>query len=98
MAKPGTEAAARAANSCADSHPARDGDRRCGRFRKEQRGTGNSCSPDTCSGERLVTRIRRSLLAPSSSDELASGQDMLEVVQDQQDLAIRQVAGHVLEQ
>jgi len=30
--------------------------------------------------------------------ELAGGQDMLEVVQDQQDLAVRQVAGHVLEQ
>jgi hypothetical protein len=59
MAKPGTKAAARAANSCADSHAATavtDGAPPGSGTRKA--GTGNSCSPDRRNGERLVTRIR----------------------------------------
>ena len=59
MAKPGTRAAARAANSWADSHAATEPAERAGpRSGTRIGGTGYSCSPDRWSGDRLVTRIR----------------------------------------
>ena len=67
--KPGTEAAARSANSRTDSHPATAAAVVPGPpSGTASGGTGNSCSPDTCSGERLVTRTRRRPVASSSSE------------------------------
>ena len=48
-------------------------------------GTGNCCSPDTFSGARLVASTVRSGQAPSSSTTaIVAGQQVFEVVHDQQ--------------
>ena len=66
-ANPGTAAAARSANRRTDSQAATEAAVGLASSRgTASGGTGHSCSPETCSDERLLTRIRRALVCCSS--------------------------------
>ena len=100
MAKPGTKAAARAANSCADSHAATAATDRA----RPGSGTRQRGHRELLLAGQVQRRAARDqdpqLNAPGKEllDELTRGEHVLEVVQHQQKLAISQVTAQVLQQ
>ena len=85
--KPGTEAAARAANNCTDSQPATDAAETADpRLRNAQRRHRELLLPRQVQRRAARDQDPRSLLCGEQvSHEAAGGEHLLEVVQDQQD-------------